>query len=77
MKILKLVLMTSFLICSVLILSNPVTSENVTSNIVYVNTDGSANFTTITEALENVDDGDTIFVYNGIYFSYRIINYLH
>ncbi len=42
-----------------------VTAE--TSNIIYVDDDGGADFAKIQDAINAVNDGDTIFVYNGHY----------
>lgn len=36
-------------------------------NIIYVDDDGGADYTKIQDAIDNSSDGDTIFVYNGIY----------
>lgn len=45
-------------------------------NIWYVDNDGSADFVTIQEAINspNVKDGDTIYVYGGIYYENVVVN---
>lgn len=42
---------------------NPISN----GNILYVGGTGEGNYSTIQEAIENASDGDTVFVYNGIY----------
>ena len=37
-------------------------------NIFYVGGNGSGNYTKIQDAIDNATDGDTVFVYNGIYY---------
>jgi len=55
---------------------NTVTSsyENTSYNIIYVDDDGTADYTRIQDALDNASDGDTIFVFNGTYFENININ---
>ncbi len=48
------------------------TNQSITQEIIYKNTlfvggTGSGNYSTIESAIENASDGDTIFVFNGIY----------
>jgi parallel beta-helix repeat protein len=43
-------------------------------NIIYVDDDGTADYIRIQDAIDNASDGDTIFVYNGIYYEHIIIN---
>ena len=45
-------------------ISNPLTN----GNILYVGGSGPGNYTTIQNAIDNASDGDTIFVYSGIYY---------
>ncbi|MFE3845944.1 nitrous oxide reductase family maturation protein NosD [Thermoplasmatota archaeon] len=45
-----------------------------TNNIIYVDDDGSADYTRIQDAIDNSTDGDTIFVYNGTYYENIIID---
>jgi parallel beta-helix repeat protein len=49
-------------------------SENEEGRIIYVDDDGDTNYTSIKEAINNASDGDTIYVYNGIYDEYFCIN---
>ena len=45
-----------------------VSSNEVSSNnIIYVDDGGGADYTRIQDAIDNASDGDTIFIYNGIY----------
>lgn len=44
------------------------------SKLIYVDDDGGADYTQIQNAIDNASDGDTIFVYNGIYFEALVIN---
>lgn len=43
-------------------------------NWFYVGGSGSGNYTTIQDAIDNASNGDTVFVFNGTYFGYVIIN---
>ena len=43
-------------------------------NVLYVGGNGTGNYTTITEAINNATNGDTIFVYNGTYTENLNIN---
>jgi parallel beta-helix repeat protein len=44
------------------------------NNIIYVDDDGTADYTKIQDAIDNASDGDTIFVYNGTYYENIIID---
>ena len=44
------------------------------SKLIYVDDDGGTDYTQIQNAIDNASDGDTIFVYNGIYFEALMIN---
>ena len=50
---------------------NTVSSETIkitsTGNTLYVGGTGDGNYTTIQDAIDNASDGDTVFVYNGVY----------
>jgi len=50
------------------------TCQEIDGNIIYVDDDGGKNYTSISEAVENATDEDTIFVYNGMYKGYFSIN---
>jgi parallel beta-helix repeat protein len=45
-----------------------------TSNTLYVDYDGSKEYSSISEAINNALDGDIIYVYSGIYPGYLLIN---
>ncbi len=61
----------------VLLLSSiiPITySYEITSNnIIYVDDDGGADYTKIQDAIDNASDGDTVFVYGGIYYETLVL----
>jgi len=49
---------------------NPASAEKINAldaKIWYVDDDGTADFTSIQDAIDNASDGDTVFVYNGEY----------
>ena len=62
----------------ILLLSSiiPITSsyEISSNNIIYVDDDDGADYTRIQDAIDNASDGDTIFVYDGIYYENLIID---
>ncbi len=48
-------------------------SESTSSGkTLYVGGSGPGNYTSIQDAIDNSSDGDTVFVYNGIYYEYKI-----
>ncbi|UCE36786.1 MAG: right-handed parallel beta-helix repeat-containing protein [Thermoplasmata archaeon] len=48
---------------------------NVSGDIIYVNTTGDGGaFTSIQEAINTANDGDTVFVFNGTYFENVVVN---
>lgn len=62
-----------------LIINNPSIQANIKNNnqnekIIYVDDDGGANYTLIQDAINNASDGDTVYVYSGIYYEHIIIN---
>ena len=57
-----------------LICNTSICCESNYNNIIYVDDDGSADFTKIQDAIANSKPGDTIFVYNGIYHENIVIN---
>lgn len=73
MKLYKILTISSiFLLLIITAIPNLISEEN--SKTIYVDDDGGKDYTTITEALNNVSDGDTIYVYNGTYQGYFSIN---
>ena len=53
---------------------NTINSESSNNDILYVDDDGGADYTRIQDAIDNASDGDTIFVYNGVYHEFIRIN---
>ncbi len=43
-------------------------------SIIYVDDNGGANYATIQQAIDNASDGDTVFVFNGIYYENVVVN---
>ena len=61
-KIISCIVLSMLLICTVSVSSSP-----YIHNILYVDDDGTADYTTIQEAVNAASEGDTIYVYNGVY----------
>ena len=69
--------LTNMVIVITLILGGLTTviGDNPTPNrIIYVDDDGGADYTKIQDAINNSNNGDTIFVYNGIYYENIILD---
>ena len=52
--------------------NNFISNDNET--VIYVNDNGGADYTRIQDAIDNSSNGDTIFVFNGMYYERLIIN---
>jgi len=48
-------------------------SGHTGGNTLYVGGSGPNNYTRIQDAIDDANDGDTIFVYNGTYYEHHII----
>jgi len=64
-------LLISFLLLGAMSTSLSVANEH---SIIYVDDDGTADFTSIQDAIIAANPGDTIFVYSGIYYEHITIN---
>ena len=47
---------------------------NSSANTLYVGGDGPGNYTSIQDAIDNATDGDTVFVYKGLYFEHIVVD---
>lgn len=73
-RIFTLALMMIFC-CSILNLNSEIGLCGETGGkTIYVDDDGDKNYTTIKDAINDASDGDTIYVYNGVYEGYFLIN---
>ena len=52
----------------------PIATCEASGNTIYVDDDGDANYTSIQEAVDVANDGDTIYVYSGIYYENLVVN---
>ena len=48
--------------------------QSIRGSILYVGGSGPGNYSNIQDAIDNASDGDTIFVFNGTYIGYVVIN---
>ena len=55
------------------ILSNEISTDTFGGNILYVGGSGLGNYSSIQNAVDNASDGDTVFVYNGTYNEFILI----
>ena len=55
------------ILCILLICTVSVSSSFNINDTIYVDDDGNADYTTIQEAVDAASEGDTIYVYNGVY----------
>ena len=54
--------------------ANIINETSSKGNILYVGGSGPNNYTSIQDAINDANDGDTIFVYSGVYYENIIIN---
>jgi len=65
----------SLVICLMLVTTAVCFSTAIHTNItIYVDDDGTADYTNIQDAIDAASDGDTIFVYSGIYYGLLTVN---
>ncbi len=69
-KIIKTLII--FLLITLSASYNAVSNNN--SKTIYVDIDGGKEYKSIKNAIENATSGDTVFIYNGIYYEYLTIN---
>ena len=74
MKRLYNIILVNIILISSLIFFFNLTTCKADGNTIYVDDDIGKNFTSIQEAIDFVSDGDTIFVFDGIYFENIVIN---
>jgi hypothetical protein len=63
----RMYMKTKFKMLCVFIFGILAFSIPASANTLYVDDDGSVEFTSIQEAIDNAVEGDTIYVYNGTY----------
>jgi len=73
-KRIEVILVCILLLVSSLVIVLPVESVKSSGNTLYVGGSGPGNYTRIQDAINNASDGDTIYVYSGIYFEDVKIN---
>ena len=69
-----IILLTSFIVAF------PVKTVRATGNTLYVGGSGPGNYSSIQAAINDANDGDTVFVYNGTYYEHDVYiskNYLN
>jgi len=69
-QILILIIIFNFLFS----INQTLSSESVENSIIFVSDLGLGNFTTIQEAIDAAESGDTIYVFNGTYFENVVID---
>ena len=70
-EIKKLFINTFSIFCIFFLVSisyQPIIAEVSINNIIYVDDDGTADYTSIQDAIDNASDGDIIIVYEGVYY---------
>ena len=74
MKKIATILILSIFFSALIIFSTVVTCEETNVNMIYVGGSGTDNYSSIQEAINDSSDGDSIFVYRGIYNETLIVN---
>ena len=70
----RVVLIAAIIIASFIQLEAKYEAKAMSRGILYVGGTGANNYTKIQDAIDNASDGDTIFVYSGIYYENIVIN---
>jgi len=70
----KVLLLTIVLLISLITGIFPFEKCIANSNFIYVDDDGGANYTNIQSAIDNSNNGDTIYVYSGTYYENIVID---
>jgi len=69
-----IVVLVCMLMSSVFTVFSVEICEAASGNTIYVDDDGGKDYASIQDAIDNASDGDTIYVYNGIYYENVVVN---